>query len=80
MNRRGRLKILNDVLDHGDHPLQILGALVWFWGKNKPRVNPERFQRGLNELQEADWNIKRSRLRPEHTLEILIVKLCSLVA
>ena len=73
------LKILNDVLDHGDHPLQILGALVWFWGKNKPRVSVGRFQRGLDELQEADLNIKRSRLKPEHTLEILIVKLCSLV-
>jgi len=74
------LKILNDVLKHGDHPLQILGALVWFWGKNKPRVSMERFQRGLDELQEADLNIKRSRLKPEYTLEILVVKLCSLSA
>jgi DNA polymerase III delta subunit len=73
------LKILDDVLKHGDHPLQILGALVWFWGKNKPRVSVGRFQRGLDELQEADLNIKRSRLKPEHTLEILVVKLCSLV-
>jgi len=72
------LKILNDVLKHGDHPLQILGALVWFWGKNKPRVSVGRFQRGLDELQEADLNIKRSRLKPEYTLEILVVKLCSL--
>ena len=74
------LKILNGILTKGDHPLQILGALVWFWGKNKPRLSLDRFQRGLNELQEADLNIKRSRLKPEYTLEILVVKLCSLTA
>jgi len=72
------LKILNQLFQVGDHPLQILGGLVWFWGKNKDRVAAEYFRKGLFELKEADLNIKRSRLKPEQTLEILVVKLCSL--
>ena len=32
---------------------------------------------GLLAMQEADLNIKRSRIKPEYALEVLIVKLCS---
>ena len=74
------LKVLGDLLAQGDHPLQIMGAMVWFWGKSRPRLTDERFRQGLLELQETDLNIKRSRLRPEHALEMLVVRLSSLIA
>ena len=70
------LKILNHLLGAGIHPLQIMGAVVWFWGKSRSRLSAKRFEKGLLALQEADWNIKRSRLKPEHAIELLIVKLC----
>ena len=70
------LKILSDLFAKGDHPLQIMGGLVWFWGKSRDKISQERFKKGLQDLQEADRNIKRTRLNPEHALEILIVKLC----
>jgi DNA polymerase III delta subunit len=74
------LKILNDLLSDGNPPLQIMGGLVWFWGKTKQRLSQDTFKEGLLELQEADLNIKRSRLKAEHALEIVVVKLCSLLA
>lgn len=75
------LKILDELLLDENHPLQIMGGLVWFWGNRmKQRLSKDRFKKGLLELQEADLNIKRSRLKAEHTLEIVVVKLCSLLA
>lgn len=74
------LTILNDLLSDGNPPLQIMGGLVWFWGKTKQRLSKDIFKEGLLELQEADLNIKRSRLKAEHALEIVVVKLCSLIA
>jgi len=74
------LKILDGLMKEGNHPLKIMGGLVWYWGKSKNRISEERFQKGLKALQEADLNIKRSRLKPEYTLEVLVVKLSSLIA
>lgn len=74
------LKILGDLLAADIHPLQIMGGLVWFWGKSKNRVRNENFHQGLRVLQDTDLNIKRSRLKPEHALEVLVVKLSSLIA
>jgi hypothetical protein len=39
---------------------------------------PAKFEKGLLALGEADLNIKRSRLKPEQALELLVVKLCAL--
>ena len=73
------LKILDQLMNQGIHPLQILGVLVWFWGQVRlSGVSAEQFEKGLLALQEADLNIKRSRLKPEYAVELLIVKLCSL--
>ncbi|MFA5059498.1 MAG: hypothetical protein WC676_02610 [Candidatus Omnitrophota bacterium] len=69
------LEILSQILTSGDHPLQIMGALVWQWQKSRRQIPTERFKKGLLALQEADFNIKRSRLKAEHAMEILIVKL-----
>ncbi|MFA5088182.1 MAG: hypothetical protein WC552_04020 [Candidatus Omnitrophota bacterium] len=71
------LKILEELFSLGDHPLQIMGGLVWFWGKSRGKIPKIRFQKGLLALQETDYNIKRSRLKPEYALELLVVKLCS---
>ena len=69
------LQILDALLSEA-HPLQIMGGMVWAWGKERSRMPSARFQKGLHELQEADVSIKRSRMRPEVALEILVVKLC----
>ncbi len=75
----GALKILDQLMSNGIHPLQILGTLVWFWGQARSAgISPEQFEKGLLALQEADWNIKRTRLKPEYAIELLVVKLCSL--
>lgn len=74
------LKILNNLLRDGDPPLKIMGGLVWFWGSLKNRVSAEGFKKGLLVLQEADLNIKRSRLKPEYAVEIAVTKLSLLIA
>ena len=76
----GALKVLEYLMSSGDHPLQIMGGLVWFWGKSKNRLSADRFKKGLLILQEADLNIKRSRIKPEYAVEIVVTKLSSLIA
>ena len=63
------LKILDELLESNVHPLQIMGGLVWYWGKERERLSPQSFYKGLTALEEADLNIKRSRLKPEHAVE-----------
>ena len=74
------LKVLADLFTAGQHPLQIMGAIVWFWGKQRPRLSATQFNEGLLALQEADLNIKRSRFNPEYSVEVLVTKLFSLTA
>jgi DNA polymerase III delta subunit len=74
------LRILNILLSDGDSPLKIMGGLVWFWGSIRNRVSAEGFKKGLLVLQEADLNIKRSRLRPDHAVEMVVTKLSLLIA
>lgn len=74
------LKVLTQAMDEGQHPLQIMGVLVWFWGKMKTRLKDDTFKKGLLELQEADLNIKRSRIRSDYAVEIAVTKLCSLIS
>jgi DNA polymerase III delta subunit len=74
------LRILNQLYTEGNHPLQIMGGLVWFWGRSKVSLPAGRFKKGLLLLQEADMNIKRTRLDPEYALEVLVTKLCSLIS
>jgi len=74
-NTSKALRILSEILSEGTAPLQIMGALVWFWGKSRNRLSKRGFEQGLKRLQEADLNIKRSRLKPESALEVLVVQL-----
>lgn len=76
------LKILSQILKQEKLPIRsaapkIMGGILWIWKKNKNSFSLERFCCGLSSLKEADFHIKRSRLKPEHALEILLVKLCS---
>jgi DNA polymerase III delta subunit len=69
------LKMLNGFYEANMHPLQVMGALVWYWGKEGKTLGRERFERGLKALEEADLNIKRSRLEPHYAVEKLVVEL-----
>ncbi|MBF0512103.1 MAG: hypothetical protein HQL13_07245 [Candidatus Omnitrophica bacterium] len=69
------LKMLDSFFRDNVHPLQIMPALVWFWGKEGKARGSQRFGRGLKALEEADLNIKRSRLDPQYALEKLVVEL-----
>jgi DNA polymerase III delta subunit len=73
------LKILSSLLEEGAHPLQIMGGMVWFWGKCKQRVSRDKFEEGLRVLSQADLNIKRSRLSPDYAIELVVVKLCGIL-
>lgn len=72
------LKKLPEFYRQGYHPLQLIGTLVWYWGKKGRALGPLRFEQGLKALEEADLNIKRSRLLPEYALEKLVVELVEL--
>jgi len=76
----GALKTLNTLIDGGESPVKILGALVWFWGKMKDSLSRKKFQKGLMFLQETDLNIKRSRLNPTYALEKCVISLSALIA
>jgi len=78
-NPKDALKILSGLLAEGIHPLKIMGGLIWFWGKEKNHLGADKFQEGLKYLKETDLNIKRSRLKPEFALEVLIVNLIQLI-
>ncbi len=69
------LKMLDGFYQEDVHPLQIMGALVWYWSKEGKPLGRERFERGLKALEEADLNIKRSRLEPQYAVEKLVVEL-----
>lgn len=71
------LKLLNELLENGDHPLQIIGGMLWKWKNAKNRIPALKFKAGLMAFEQADFNVKRSQLKGEHALEILVVKLCS---
>lgn len=69
------LKMLNTLYHDNVPPLKIMGALVWYWGKEGRACGKEVFKRGLHALQEADLNIKRSRLDPHYAVEKVVVEL-----
>jgi DNA polymerase III delta subunit len=73
------LKMLDGFWRADVRPLAIMGALVWFWGKEGKPLGKERFERGLKALEEADLNIKRSRLQPQYAVEKVVVELSQLL-
>lgn len=69
------LACLNKLLNEGEYPLKLIGGLIWFWRQKKGRISDAKFIEGLEALQEADLNIKRSRVDPDYAMEMLVVKL-----
>ena len=74
------LKILTELMDAGQHPLQIMGGVLWFWKKMQRRMTGRHFEQGLRYLQETDIHIKRSRIRPQYAMEVLVVQLTGLLS
>jgi DNA polymerase III delta subunit len=73
------LQVLRELLAEGTHPLQILGGMIWYWGRQRERLDQQRFEKGLRILQQADVNIKRSRLDSHYAVELAVVKLCAIL-
>jgi DNA polymerase III delta subunit len=73
------LKMLDGFYRADVHPLQIMAALVWYWGKEGKSCGKQGFERGLKALGEADLNIKRSRFEPRYAVEKLVVELGQLL-
>ncbi len=78
-NVKNALKILSELLSNGNVPVMIMGGLVWFWGTCRRQISSAKYHQGLFFLQEADLNIKRTRLKPDYALELLVAKLTSLL-
>lgn len=76
----GSLQVLGELLQDGSHPLQIMGGVVWFWGQQRTRLSAAVFEQGLQLLQEADLNLKRSRMNADQAMELLVVRLCALLS
>lgn len=73
------LGLLNGFYTDGVHPLQIMGGLVWFWGKEGRALSKPKFKQGLQSLEDADLNIKRSRMDAEYAVEKVVVELTGLL-
>lgn len=69
---------LHHFLDEGMYPPNILGVLIWYWGKYGRQYGPLNFERGLKVLEGADTNIKRSRVKSAIALEKAIVAMVHL--
>ncbi|MDP2938580.1 MAG: hypothetical protein Q8O13_00635 [Candidatus Omnitrophota bacterium] len=65
------------LLKNGERQTNIVGVIAWQWKRLRSQLTKQEFERGLELLQEADFNIKRSRLKGELALELLVVKLCA---
>lgn len=70
------LNILSDLLMQGEKPEMLVGGLNWHWENAEKRLTQEKIKKGFEALLEADLNIKRSRLKPNIAMELLVVKLC----
>ncbi|MEK6715439.1 MAG: hypothetical protein AABY43_05295 [Candidatus Omnitrophota bacterium] len=69
------LDILSDLLLRGEKVQKILGGLIWHWENTERYLSQEKIKKGFEALLEADLNIKRSLLKPNIALELLVVKL-----
>jgi hypothetical protein len=57
------LMCLSRLLKNGEEQTKVLGVIGWQWRKLRPRMNAREFIKGLELLQQADYNIKRAVLR-----------------
>ena len=75
------LELLKDLLRRGEEEGRLVGAMLWSWThKIKGRTSAEKYKKGLRVIQEADYNLKRSRFPSrEQALEFAVVKLSSML-
>lgn len=76
------LKVLSQLLMRKEKPSRILGALVWDWER---REGESYFSEDKKEFiwqlfLDTDMDIKRTRVKPEFALELLVIRLASLPA
>ncbi len=70
------LKALHQLLDSGEKPERIMGALRASWMRYP--ADPLSLKRMLKILLQCDLDIKTGKMKPVFALEKLIVKLCAL--
>jgi DNA polymerase III delta subunit len=68
------LKVLHQLLDSGEKPERIMGALRASWMRYP--ADPLSLKRMLKTLLQCDLDIKTGKIKPVFALEKLIVKLC----
>ncbi|MDD4899122.1 MAG: hypothetical protein PHT31_00015 [Candidatus Omnitrophica bacterium] len=70
------LRVLNELLTHGEKAERIMGGLRYAWERDIRR--PLELKRKLKLLLNCDLEIKRGKLKAELALEKLVIALCSL--
>ena len=70
------LRLLNELLSHGEKAERIMGGLRYAWERDIRR--PEELKRKLRLLLNCDLEIKRGKLKAQLALEKLVIALCSL--
>lgn len=70
------LRVLNQLLKHGERPERILGGLRYVWERDT--ASPLEMKRRLRLLLNCDIDIKTGKLRPAFALEKLVINLCGL--
>lgn len=70
------LRLLNQLLKSGERPERILGGLRYAWERDS--LAPLEMKRRLKLLLKCDIEIKTGRLKPDFSLEKLVVNLCGL--
>jgi DNA polymerase III delta subunit len=70
------LKTLHQLLDSGEKPERIMGALRASWTRSP--AGPLGLKKRLKILLQCDLDIKTGRIKPVFALEKLIVNLCGL--
>lgn len=73
------LKILRTLINSGERPEKILGALFWKWEDTKDKLSLDKFKQGLKLLLDTDIRIKSGkfsgRLKEELALELVVIRL-----
>ncbi len=70
------LRVLNQLLKHGERPERILGGLRY--SLERDTASPLTMKRKLRFLLNCDIDIKTGKLKPVFALEKLVINLCGL--
>lgn len=73
------ITMLGTLLRNREKSHHILGGLIWQWENMKERITQEQFKKGLQLLLQTDLKIKTGRLKEDLALELLVIRLASLL-